>query len=54
MNMSLKEYLPGTEFPGVIGRTVDDSSPAWPVPKRAKAKQTLGQYPATVLIQVDG
>jgi arylsulfatase len=29
------EYDPATEFPGVIGRTLDESSPAWPAPKRA-------------------
>jgi arylsulfatase A-like enzyme len=34
--MSLKEYKPGTTFPGVIGRTVDHSSPAWPEPLRAR------------------
>ncbi|MDP4197651.1 MAG: sulfatase-like hydrolase/transferase, partial [Bacteroidota bacterium] len=34
--MSLKEYKPGTTFPGVIGRTVDQSEPAWPEPVRAK------------------
>jgi arylsulfatase len=34
--MSLKEYKPGTTFPGVVGRTVDQSSPAWPEPLRAK------------------
>ncbi|GAA1059135.1 arylsulfatase [Agromyces bracchium] len=31
----LHEYRPGTTFPGVIGRTVDESSPAWPEPLRA-------------------
>ena len=30
------EYGPGTPFPGVIGRTLDESSPAWPEPKRVK------------------
>ncbi len=35
--MPLKEYKPGTSFPGVIGRTVSESSPAWPEPARAKA-----------------
>ena len=30
------EYKPGTPFPGVIGRTLDESSPAWPEPIRAK------------------
>jgi len=34
--MSLNEYKPGTAFTGVIGRTVDQSEPAWPEPKRAK------------------
>ena len=34
--MSLKEYKPGTAFTGVIGRTFDVSSPAWPEPLRAK------------------
>jgi arylsulfatase A-like enzyme len=32
----LKEYKPGTGFNGVIGRTFDVSSPAWPQPLRAK------------------
>ncbi len=34
--MSLKEYKPGTAFTGVIGRTFDRSSPAWPEALRAK------------------
>jgi arylsulfatase A-like enzyme len=34
--MSLKEYKPGTAFNGVIGRTVDQSEPAWPEPLRAR------------------
>ena len=34
--MPLKEYKPGTAFNGVIGRTFDQSSPAWPEPRRAK------------------
>ena len=33
--MGLIEYKPGTAFPGVIGRTTDQSSPAWPRPVRA-------------------
>ena len=33
--MALEEYKPGTAFPGVIGRTTDESSPAWPQPLRA-------------------
>jgi arylsulfatase len=34
--MSFKEYKPGDPFPGKIGKTVEDSSQAWPVPKRAE------------------
>ena len=34
--MAIKEYTPGTAFPGVIGRTIDESQPAWPRPLRAK------------------
>jgi arylsulfatase len=33
--MALKEYEPGSAFPGTVGRTVDESSPAWPKPTRA-------------------
>ena len=33
--MPLTEYQPGHHFPGVAGRTADESSPAWPVPVRA-------------------
>jgi len=31
----LTEYEPGKSFPGVIGRTAEESSPAWPQPLRA-------------------
>jgi arylsulfatase A-like enzyme len=34
--MALKEYKNGAAFNGVIGRTFDVSSPAWPEPVRAK------------------
>jgi arylsulfatase len=34
--MALKEYKPGTSFPGVIGRTPEQSQPAWPQPVRAR------------------
>jgi len=34
--MPLTEYSPGTAFPGVIGRTADVSTPAWPEPNRAR------------------
>jgi len=34
--MALKEYKPGTAFTGIIGRTFDVSSPAWPEPLRAR------------------
>jgi arylsulfatase len=33
--MPIVEYEPGTPFAGVIGRTVEESSPAWPAPARA-------------------
>jgi arylsulfatase A-like enzyme len=31
-----REYRPGTTFPGVIGRTPEESTPAWPEPVRAR------------------
>ncbi len=34
--MPLDEYRSGTAFPGVIGRTFDQSTQAWPEPQRAK------------------
>ena len=34
--MSLNEYRSGSAFSGVIGTTVDESSPAWPEPRRAQ------------------
>jgi hypothetical protein len=34
--MTLKEYRPGTAFSGSIGRTFDQSEPAWPEPLRSK------------------
>ena len=33
--MPIVEYDPAAGFPGVIGRTADESSPAWPAPVRA-------------------
>ena len=33
--MTLNEYPPGSAFPGVIARTRDESTPAWPEPPRA-------------------
>jgi arylsulfatase A-like enzyme len=33
--MGLNEYKRGTTFSGVIGRTTDESTPAWPQPVRA-------------------
>jgi arylsulfatase A-like enzyme len=33
--MALTEYEPGSTFPGLIGRTAEESSPAWPRPLRA-------------------
>ncbi len=34
--MPLNEYKPGAAFSGVIGRTVEVSTPAWPEPVRAR------------------
>ncbi len=34
--MTLSEYPPGAAFPGIIGRTTDESIPAWPRPLRAE------------------
>ena len=34
--MPVVEYEPGAAFPGVIGRTAEESSPAWPAPVRAR------------------
>ncbi|MCX4855391.1 arylsulfatase [Streptomyces canus] len=33
--MATNEYKQGTAFPGVIGRTAEESTPAWPQPMRA-------------------
>jgi arylsulfatase len=46
--MPIVEYEPGTTFPGVIGRTVAESSPAWPEPLRAK-----GGAPNVIFIVLD-
>jgi arylsulfatase A-like enzyme len=35
--MAIKEYKPGMAFPGRMGRTIEESEPAWPAPERAKA-----------------
>jgi hypothetical protein len=34
--MALKEYKPGTTFPGRMGLTIGESEAAWPVSARAK------------------
>jgi arylsulfatase len=34
--MALKEYRPGSAFSGRIGRTIEQSEPAWPAPRRAR------------------
>ncbi|MGW6918887.1 arylsulfatase [Kitasatospora sp. NPDC054939] len=34
---SWSEYRPGQRFPGVVGRTTEESSPAWPQPVRSVA-----------------
>lgn len=46
--MAITEYPAGTTFPGIIGRTVDESSPAWPLPVRA-----LPGSPNVLLIVLD-
>ena len=35
LGAGLVEYPSGGAFPGVVGRTFDQSSPAWPEPMRA-------------------
>ena len=42
--MALNEYKPGAAFPGVIGRTTSESSPAWPQPVRAAADAPTSVY----------
>ena len=34
----LEELDPGVAFPGVIGRTTDESSPAWPTGRRCPGR----------------
>jgi arylsulfatase A-like enzyme len=34
--VTIVEYEAGTTFPGVIGRTTEESSPAWPAPARTE------------------
>lgn len=34
--MAIVEYPAGRPFPGVVGRTADESSPAWPAPVQAE------------------
>ncbi len=36
VRMAVIEYGPGAAFPGVIGRTAEESTPAWPAPARAR------------------
>jgi hypothetical protein len=38
--MALNEYDPKRAFPGVIGGTIDESTPAWPRPLRASPGAT--------------
>lgn len=46
--MAVTECEPGAPFPGVIGRTADESTPAWPAPARARARM-----PSVVFIVLD-
>jgi arylsulfatase A-like enzyme len=32
----IEEYPPGSAFPGEVGRTIEESRPAWPAPARAR------------------
>lgn len=32
----IEEYRAGSAFPGVVGRTIEESRPAWPAPTRAR------------------
>jgi hypothetical protein len=34
--MAILGYEPGAAFPGVTGRTAEESAPAWPAPVRAR------------------
>ena len=47
--MAIKEYPAGGAFSGVVGRTADESSPAWEAPVRV----TEGA-PNVVVIVLDG
>src|SRR5215218_3795341 len=46
--MALNEYKPGAAFPGVIGRTTSESSPAWPQLVRA-----VSDAPNVVFVVLD-
>jgi len=35
--MAITEYKSGAPFPGVVGRTAEESTPAWPAPTRARS-----------------
>jgi arylsulfatase A-like enzyme len=45
----VEEYEPGAAFPGLIGRTAEESSPAWPRPVRA----ALGAANVVVIVLDD-
>jgi hypothetical protein len=48
--MPVVEYPPGAAFPGVIGRTADESTPAWPAPVRARESAlTCGTNPGSAI-----
>ena len=38
------EYGPGTEFPGVVARTTEESTPAWPQ-ARSTGLSRLSHFP---------
>jgi arylsulfatase len=50
--MPIREYEPGTAFPGVIGRTTDESSPAWPRPAGIAARGEIRTQYAHIIDMV--
>jgi len=42
--MPIAEYPSGAPFPGTIGRTAEESTPAWPATMRAPAGSASGSW----------
>ena len=47
--MPIVENTKGEPFPGQIGRTADESSPAWPALTRAQLDDVAGVNPALTM-----